>query len=396
MKALGRPAGKILALLALAGLALPLAAREFPVGLLSLASDERYAAQATEKAYPEAPGGRAAAAVQLALDDSSFTLQSAGWSAGKVVAVEAPSLAGLPAALDTLAKQGVRHVVLELPAEGVAQAATAARGRDLLLVNAAAPQDALRAAQCAPHLLHTLPSHAMQADALAQLLAARKWGRPLVLHGTGAADQQLLAAFQRAAKRFGVKPVALRPFKLSNDPRERDLGNVRLLTAGTEYDAVVVLDAAGEFARELPYRSVLPRPVLGSNGLTAQAWSVWYERHGAPQLNRRFAKRAGRAMTSYDWAAWLAARALVEAAARHPKAGIAQQLKALKQGEVGLDGYKGQRLSFRAWDGQLRQPLLLVHGNGLAETAPVEGFLHPRSVLDTLGFDAAETGCKTP
>ncbi len=386
----------MLGALALACLLTPAGAREFPVGLLSLAGDERYSVQSTDKAYPDWPGGRAAAAVQIALDDSAFTLQSAGWSAARVVAVEAPNLAGLAAALESLIKQGVRHVVLELPAEGVVQATAAARGKELLLMNAAAPEDALRAAQCAPYLLHTLPSHAMQADALAQLLATRKWGKPLLLHGPSAQDQLLLTAFQRSAKRFGIKPVAQRAFKLSNDPRERELGNVRLLTASADYDVIVVLDAGGEFARDLPYRSVLPRPVVGSNGLTAQAWSMWHERNGAPQLNRRFFKRSGRAMGSYDWAAWLATRALVEAAARDASAGVAQQLKALKQGDVGLDGYKGQRLSFRAWDGQLRQPLLLVHGNGLAETAPIEGFLHPRTTLDTLGFDAPETGCKTP
>ena len=374
----------------------PLVAREFAIGLLSLADDERYSAQMIEKGYPDGPSGRSALAAQVALEDTSFTLQSAGWSKGRLVAVEAPDLAGLPAALEELLKQGVRHVVLELPAPAVAQVTAAARGKNVLLVNAAAPDDSLRAAQCAPYLLHTLPSHAMQADAIAQMLAARKWNKPLVLHGPSPQDQLLLVAFARSAKRFGLKPVAQRPFKLSNDPRERELGNARLLTAGVEYDVVVVLDAAGEFARELPYRTVLPRPVVGSNGLTAQAWSVWYERYGAPQLNRRFFKRSGRAMGSYDWAAWLATRALVEAATHDAKAGIAQQLKALKQGDVALDGYKGTRLSFRAWDGQLRQPLLLAHGNGLAETAPIEGFLHPRTALDTLGFDAAETGCKTP
>ena len=374
----------------------PLVAREFAIGLLSLADDERYSAQMIAKGYPDGPSGRSALAAQVALEDTSFTLQSAGWSKGRLVAVEAPDLAGLPAALEELLKQGVRHVVLELPAPAVAQVTAAARGKNVLLVNAAAPDDSLRAAQCAPYLLHTLPSHAMQADAIAQMLAARKWNKPLVLHGPSPQDQLLLVAFARSAKRFGLKPVAQRPFKLSNDPRERELGNARLLTAGVEYDVVVVLDAAGEFARELPYRTVLPRPVVGSNGLTAQAWSVWYERYGAPQLNRRFFKRSGRAMGSYDWAAWLATRALVEAATHDAKAGIAQQLKALKQGDVALDGYKGTRLSFRAWDGQLRQPLLLAHGNGLAETAPIEGFLHPRTALDTLGFDAAETGCKTP
>jgi ABC transporter substrate binding protein (PQQ-dependent alcohol dehydrogenase system) len=372
----------------------PLAAREIAVGLLSVADDERYSLRAIEKGYPEGPNGRSAVAAQLALEDAGFILQSGG-SKSRLVAVEAPDQAGLPAALERLLKQGVRHIVLELPASGVTRITAAARGKDLLLVNAAAPEDVLRAAECAPNLLHTLPSQAMQSDAIAQLLAASKWNRPLVLYGPSPQDSLLLAAFTRSARRFGLKPAAQRPFKLSTDPRERELGNVRLLTAGVEYDVVVVLDAAGEFARELPYRPVLPRPVVGSSGLTAQAWSAWYERHGAPQLNRRFAKLSGRTMGSYDWATWMAVRALVEVAARDAKADTAQQLKALRQGDLTFDGYKGQALSFRAWDGQLRQPLLLSHGNGMAGSAPVEGFLHPRTTLDTLGFDAPETGCRT-
>lgn len=374
--------------------ALQAPARELAVGFLSQADDPRYAPQALELGDPQAPSGRAAVAAQLALDDAAFALQAGGWSGARLVPVAAADRAGLPAALESLLKQGVRHVLLELPAAGVAQVAQAARGKDVILFNTAAPEDTLRAAQCAPNLLHTLPSEAMRADALAQFLAARKWTRPLVLHGPSADDQLLLAAFGRSAKRFGLKPVAQRGFKLSADPRERDVGNVRLLTANADYDTVVVLDADGEFARALPYRVLLPRPVVGSSGLTAQAWSAWSERHGAPQLSRRFARRAGRAMGSYDWSAWVAARAVAEAAAGG--AGVAQQLKALRQGELALDGYKGQRLSFRAWDGQLRQPLLLAHGSGVAEVAPLEGFLHPRSALDTLGYDQPESGCRAP
>jgi ABC transporter substrate binding protein (PQQ-dependent alcohol dehydrogenase system) len=380
----------VLACLLLCGL--PALAKELAVGFLSLADDPRYTPQALEKGYADAPAGRAAAAAKLALDDASFTLQAGGWAGARLVTVEAPDMAGLQSALDSLVKQGVKHVLLELPAAAVAQLATAARGKDLLLFNTAAPEDLLRAAQCAPNLLHTLPSHAMQADALAQFLVSRKWTKPLVLHGPSRGDELLLAAFARSAKRFGLKPVAQRAFKLSADPRERESGNVRLLTANADYDVVMVLDADGEFARDLPYRVMLPRPVVGSSGLAAQAWSAWYDRNGAPQLNRRFAKRAGRAMGSYDWSAWLAARAVAEAAAGG--AALPQQLKALRQGELALDGYKGQRLTFRAWDGQLRQPLLLAHGNSVVEIAPVEGFLHQRSALDTLGYDQPESGCK--
>ena len=99
-------------------------------------------------------------------------------------------------------------------------------------------------------------------------------------------------------------------------------------------------------------------------------------------------------MGSYEWATWIAARTAAEVASAYNKATIAQQLQALRQGAVAVDGYKGQRLTFRAWDGQLRQPLLLAHGDGVAELAPIEGFLHPRNTLDTLGYDAPETGCK--
>jgi ABC transporter substrate binding protein (PQQ-dependent alcohol dehydrogenase system) len=368
--------------------------RVFTLGLVTQADDERYAPQSLQRGFPDAPAGRSAAAVQIALDDSAFALQGAGYASSRLLAAEAADAGGVAAAIQQLQQQGARHIVLELPAAGVAAAAAAARGKDLILFNAAAPEDSLRGAQCAANLLHTLPSHAMQMDALVQLLVQRKWSRAVLLYGPAPGDRLLLAAFQRSARRFGLRTAAERPFKLSNDPRERDLGNVRLLTADREYDAVVVLDAQGEFAREVPYRTVLPRPVLGSNGLTAQAWHPLHERNGGPQLSRRFQRKAGRPMGSYDWAAWIAGRAATEAASADPRAGIAPQLQALRQGSVGLDGYKGQRLTFRAWDGQLRQPLLLAHGNGIGDMAPLEGFLHPRSTLDTLGFDAPESGCK--
>jgi ABC transporter substrate binding protein (PQQ-dependent alcohol dehydrogenase system) len=99
-------------------------------------------------------------------------------------------------------------------------------------------------------------------------------------------------------------------------------------------------------------------------------------------------------MGSYDWATWMAARCATQVASAYNKASVAQQLQALRQGAVVVDGYKGQRLGFRAWDGQLRQPLLLAHGNGIADLAPLEGFLHPGSTLDTLGFDAPDSGCR--
>ena len=192
-----------------------------------------------------------------------------------------------------------------------------------------------------------------------------------------------------------MKPVAVKPFKRSADPRERDLANPLLLTGNLDYDAVWVIDSSGEFARSLPYRTALPRPVVGDAGLLALAWAPHFERFGAPQLARRFSRHAGREMTSVDWAAWMATKAVLQAALEAPAAPNAAQVqKALSRPDFTLDGFKGVRLSFRAWDRQLRQTLLLTDGQGVIGTAPVEGVLHPRNALDTLGLDAPESACK--
>jgi len=41
--------------------------------------------------------------------------------------------------------------------------------------------------------------------------------------------------------------------------------------------------------------------------------------------------------------------------------------------------------NFRPWNGQLRQPILLHTERAVIAVAPVEGFLHHRNTLDSLG-----------
>jgi ABC transporter substrate binding protein (PQQ-dependent alcohol dehydrogenase system) len=275
------------------------------------------------------------------------------------------------------------------------QALQAAQQAGALAINASSAQDTLRA-QCQPLALHTFPSQAMLADALAQYLAARSWRNVLLLQGAGPADAALVQAWQRASKRYGLKTTDTKTFKLSGDPRERDAANPKLLTADRNHDVVAVWDAEGEFARSLPYATQWPRPVLGSNGLTALAWHPQWERYGGPQLNRRFVKLAQRPMTGQDWAAWVGIKALVTAWVAEPKATPAQVATRLRSGQAQVDGFKGQPLSFRAWDGQLRQPVLLGHADGVTASAPMEGVLHPVDTLDTLGVDEKESPCKKP
>ena len=369
----------------------PARAATLTIGVLQRDDDDRLDPKRVELAYPGQPGGPLAQAVELAVKESQFQLDVAKLQ----VKVEVRGARGpddAKAQLLQLARGGAAGVVLDLPAGWIAAAAPAVT---VPLINAGEADEAPRQQGCLAHLFHTLAGERMRADALAQALLVRKWTRVLLLGGPRPADTPRLALVQAALQRYGLKTVALKTYKLSADPRERDLANPLLLTGGVEHDVVWVVDTDGEFARSLPYRTALPRPVVGDAGLVADTWAPHFERFGAPQLARRFNRAAQRPMTGPDWAAYMAAKAILQAALEQPAgANAAQVLKALNRPDFTLDGAKGVRLSFRPWDRQLRQPLLLTDGVGVIGSAPLEGVMHPKNVLDTLGADAPESGCK--
>ena len=170
--------------------------------------------------------------------------------------------------------------------------------------------------------------------------------------------------------------------------------NVALLTSGEDYEVVYVVDSQGEFAREVPYRIQQPRPVVGAAGLVAEWWHWAWERHGAPQVNKRFLKREKRPMTGYDWSAWMAVKVITEAVLRTRSTDLQVLGDYIRGDEITLDGVKGYPLDFRPWNNQLRQPIFLTTGNWVVAQAPLEGFLHQSNNLDTLGFDQRENRCK--
>lgn len=380
----------ILALWSLAGALVQ--AATWNVTLLAQQDDPALDKQRLERAYLGHPGGPVVDGWSQALDDAHFELEAArtqiNWKAVAVASLDGARAAALQAE-----QAGQHALVLNLPAPWVAALAGAVK---LPLINVGASADELREGQCQRNLLHTLPSERMRADALAQALVARKWSQVLLLAGPLAQDRVRAATVQASLHRYGLKLVAQQPFKLSADPRERDLANPRLLTSGVAYDVVWVVDSDGEFARSLPYNLQAARPVVGDAGLVALAWHAQFERYGAPQVSRRFAKTAKRPMTPHDWASWMAGRAIslagLQLAATRPNKVAAAELLASLNG-LNLDGSKGLALQFRPWDGQLQQTLLLSDGQGVLGTAPVEGVLHPRNVLDTLGADSTEKRC---
>ena len=369
------------------------APEELTIGYLALKKDPRYARKRTYARFLTQPLGSPYVGAKVAIEESRFVGAALGVEL-KLKRRRAKSATALGEAALELAGAGVQYLLIDAPGPVVDEVARATRGTDLLLFNVSARDDVLRQAQCQAHLLHVIPSHAMLMDALVQYLVSRKWREVLVLIGPRPEDEQLTTAFERSAKRFGVEIVEQRPFVLSNDPREREKNNVALLTAGVDYDVVFVADTDGEFARDVPYQTVRPRLVVGTEGLAASSWHWAWERHGAPQLENRFEKRAKRPMRAVDWAAWVSVKAVVEAVLRTEGAVFATVRDYLLGDRIVLDGFKGNRMNFRPWSRQLRQPILLITHNWVVERAPLRGFLHQTNNLDTLGFDARDTRCE--
>jgi ABC transporter substrate binding protein (PQQ-dependent alcohol dehydrogenase system) len=289
---------------------------------------------------------------------------------------------------------GIRFFIVDAPAEAFKPLADAAKGRDILVFNATAPDDALRRNLCAAEIVHTLPSLAMSVDALTQYLVSRKWSNLLVLEGPLPADAAMVKALESSAKKFGARIVARQPFKPGTDPREREKNDPALLSAiNRDYDVVFVADQAFDFARQVPYHTVRARPVVGSIDLEPVAWHWTWEHNGAPQVNSRFQKlTGGRHMAGTDWAAWIAVKMVVQATLRTRSADFEQQRKFIL-GDASFDGNKGLAVSVRPWDHQLRQAVLLAAPYSVIASAPVEGFLHKTNDLDTLGDDEPETPC---
>ncbi len=382
-------------LLGLLSLVLPVSiawADELVIGHLEMKGDRDYRKSRTFAAFLTQPLGRPHAGGEVALGEVKWH----GAATGTTFALDRQRARGdaLVATAEAMLARGIRFIILDLPAAEIVAVSRAMAGREVVLFNVRAAADSLRGTDCRSNLLHIAPSDAMRADAVGQFLALRRWREVLVLVGPLAADKAMAAAFRRTAARYGLKIADERDFVLSNDPRQRELNNPLLLTQGSDHDVVFVADSDGEFARDLNYRTVDPRPLVGSEGLAGLAWHWSWSRHGAPQLENRFQDHADRPMRDPDWAAWLAVKAVATAVQRTQSVAFATLRDHLLSAELVLDGFKGNRLSFRPWDNQLRQPMLLATHNHVVARAPVEGFLHRTNNLDTLGVDEPETACR--
>ncbi len=335
----------------------------------------------------KAPADEGAMGARLAIEDNNATGRFTGQKF-TLIERKIPRQADPAEASRRLEAQGASFIVSLLDAAAVVKAAESG----LPLFNAAAPDERLRNEDCRPNLLHVLPDRAMLADGLAQYLIKKRWNKWFLAFGSGEADAAYAQAIRRAARHFGAHIVTERSWDFGTDSKPET--EVPVFTQGADYDVVVVADEANAFGDLLPYRLWFPRPVVGTQGLVAKGWDASAEDWGAIQLQNRFVRLAKRPMTSIDYAAWIAVRAVGEAAARTKSTDPKVLRHALSAPDFSVAGFKGRQLSFREWDGQLRQPIFLAAANGLIAVSPQDGFMHPTTDLDTLGTDRPETKCK--
>ena len=99
-------------------------------------------------------------------------------------------------------------------------------------------------------------------------------------------------------------------------------------------------------------------------------------------------------MTALDMQAWTAVRIAGEASVRTGSADAAKLLDYIRGPDFSVAAFKGQKLTLRDWNLQLRQPIILFDGRNTVSVSPQEGYLHQFSTLDTLGTDRPSTKCK--
>jgi ABC transporter substrate binding protein (PQQ-dependent alcohol dehydrogenase system) len=314
----------------------------------------------------------------------------------------------VPGDADVVAKakevlgKGERFIIADLEPADLLAVADLPEAKDAIIMNIRSSATSLRQEQCRINVFHVIPDYAMRADALAQYLIWKKWPRWFVIRRDSPQDQDYLAMVKRSAGRFGGKVVEDHVYALPPGARNLDSGHQQIQAqipmeteSAPDHDVVWVINSEDDFGDYLLYRTYLPRPVVGTQGLQAVAWDKSYTESGAMHFQNAIPRIAKRPPVERDYTAWLGFRALADSAMKSGKT-TPQEVKAyMLSDQFKLEGFKGQAMSFRTWDHQMRQPIVLGGGTRVpVSTSPQEGFLHPTNVTDTLGFDQPETKCK--
>lgn len=383
-----------LAALMWGGMSVDLAALEIKAAVLRI-DPPRLAPISRFEKFPEDNGF---AGAQLADEDNGTTGTFLGHTYETTTVAVPPEEAD--AALDAILADGIRFIILMADDADLARLADRAAQDGAVVFNAQAEGVALRDNECRANVLHVAPSRAMRADAVAQFALWKRWPRWFLIHGSNPEDQALADAYRRAAKKFGGRIAEEREFEDTGGSRRTDTGHVlvqRQLPVFTQdaddHEVVIAADESDVFAPYLPFHLWTPRPVMGAAGLRPVTIHGAHEAWGATQFQRRFEELTGRYIREEDYQVWLSLRVLGEAVIRTSSNDPQTILDYAISDEFELAAFKGVPVTFRPWNGQLRQPILLYDGRITVSVSPQDGFLHQVSPLDTLGLDKPESSC---
>ncbi|WP_205965814.1 ABC transporter substrate-binding protein [Paracoccus liaowanqingii] len=338
------------------------------------------------------------AGARLAIEDNDTTGQFMGQDFEAVEVTATPDTA--EAEMATLLDEGFEFIVV-MADDATTLALADQVGDQAMVFNALARGDNLRGADCRFNTIHVAPSRAMLADGLAQFLMWKNWPRWFLIHGSHPEDQAMAEAYRTSAAKFGAQVVEERLYEDTGGARRTDSGHVQVQAQipvftqrAEDHDIVITADEADVFAAYLPYLTWDPRPVAGSAGLVPRSWHPAMEAWGGTQYQSRFERLAERPVREEDYQAWLSLRILGEAATR-TQSGDPKTIKDFILGDdFDVAGFKGQALTVRDWDHQVRQPILLTTGVLTTSVSPQDQYLHQTSQLDTLGVDRPETQCQ--
>ena len=134
--------------------------------------------------------------------------------------------------------------------------------------------------------------------------------------------------------------------------------------------------------------------------------SLWHHglfRYSARELNSRFRKKFDRPMDSRAWVNWAAVKMIGEAVVRS-NAVDGPTLVEYLESEPAFDGHKGESLTFRKWNHQLRQPIYILATAEDPESdshqtfemtaqIPIAGPRSESDPVDSIGISQSDTGC---
>jgi ABC-type branched-subunit amino acid transport system substrate-binding protein len=370
---------------------------------------------------PGEAGQNAVVAAGLAAEEANYVAEAFG----KVVRLRTEKAASPNEAsqkVTKLVRQGRTKAILGGGDDPLTQAIQEASTREgIVFLNTMSRSEGLRGAKCHRLTFHVEASLAMYTDAMGQWLVRRakqpRWGF-LTPDSEAGAEMERLA--KRALRRQGgtavareVVPASGRDYraalaklaKARPDVVIMNLAGPSLLQALAQLTELGLdVQVAGPAMKAVDFWQAEPAKLTG---VWPVLWFHGFRKYSGRELNKRLAARLGRPAESHTWASYTAMKAVWEAVLKSGGSDTASLVSFFEKGR-GVDAHKGQPLTFRPWDHQLRQPLMIIQSKvppkdakrwdifELLGEVPLRGTPgeNRAAILDTLGLSAAESRCR--